>query len=49
MDLTTSVQKLKEEIYYGSEALQSLSWAIQIAKDKNKAIQPEVGTFDLLS
>ena len=34
MDLTDSVQRLKEEIYYGSEALQSLSRAIQIAKDK---------------
>ena len=34
MDLTDSVQRLKEEIYYGSEALQSLSWAIRIAKEK---------------
>ena len=34
MDLTDSIQRLKEEIYYGSEALQSLGWAIRIAKEK---------------
>ena len=35
MDLTNNVERLKEEIYFGSEALQSLGRAIQIAKDKN--------------
>ena len=35
MDLTESVQKLKEEIYFGSEALGSLRQALHIAKTKH--------------
>ena len=35
MDLTESIQKLKEEIYFGSEALGSLGQALHIAKTKH--------------
>lgn len=35
MDLTESVQKLKEEIYFGSETLGSLGQALHIAKTKH--------------
>ena len=35
MDLTENIQKLKEEIYFGGEALGSLGQALHIAKTKH--------------